>query len=362
MDAIEARIRAVLEDGTRAVRYPARRLVAPDPERSERNRRELSMMEGRADLVGFGLTSRMGRLGRASTWLREALRRALLQVLHRQTEFNRAAIELIRSHQTQIEALGASVRAQIDIQAGADDRLDALENRLPARSGRPGLDYLSFRERFHGTTEERRERLRRFVPWFTGCTEVIDAGCGTGEFLELLRDVGVAAVGVDNDEAMVGRCRELGLDAVHDDALRFIRGRPEESHGGILAAHLLEHLERGHVIDLVRLAFSRLRPGGVLVVATVNPMSLLTYAGFYGDFTHAAPVPAPALEWLAQSCGFASVEIEYASPVPAEHKLAQLPASAGGEAQLEAFNRGLDAANELLFGFQEYALIARKPG
>jgi O-antigen chain-terminating methyltransferase len=362
MDGIEARIRAALENSTRASRYPASRLVAADPGRSERNRLELSTMEGRADLVGFDLTTRMRRFGRASTRLREALRRALFQVLHRQTEFNQAAIELMRSHQTQIEALGASVRAQIDIQAGADERVEALEHRLPARSGRPELDYLSFRERFHGTTQARRERLSRFVQQFEGHSDVIDAGCGAGEFLELLRDAGVAAVGVDDDEAMVGRCRELGLDAIHDDALRFIRGLPEESQGGILAAHLVEHLARGDVVDLVRLAFSRLRSGGVLVMETVNPMCLLTYGGFYGDFTHVAPVPPLALQWLAQSCGFASVEIEYASPVPAEHKLARLPASDGGEAQVEAFNRGLDAVNELLFGFQEYALIARKPG
>ena len=60
---------------------------------------------------------------------------------------------------------------------------------------------------------------------------------------------------------MVGRCRELGLDAIRDDALHFLRGRPEESHGGIFAAHLVEHLEREEIVELVRLAFSRLRPG-----------------------------------------------------------------------------------------------------
>jgi SAM-dependent methyltransferase len=361
-DAIEERIRDALEDSARASRYPARRRVAADPGRSERNRLELSTMEGRADLVGFGLTTRMKRLGRVSTGLREAVRRALFQVLHRQTEFNRAAIELIRSQQTQLDALGASVRAQIDIQAGADERLDAVEHRLPVRSGLTELDYQSFRQRFHGTTKERRERLSRFVPWFVGHSEVVDTGCGAGEFLELLREAGITSVGVDTDDAMVGRCRQLGLEAIHDDALHFLRGRPEESHGGIFASHLVERLDRGEVIELVRLAFGRLRPGGVLVLETVNPMCLLTYASFYGDFTDVAPVPPLALQWLAESCGFASVEIEYASPVPAERKLRPLPASAGEAAEVEAFNRGLDAANELLFGFQEYALFARKPG
>ena len=360
--AIEARIRDALQESTRASRYPARRLVAADPERSRWNWLELSTMEGRADLVGFRLTSKMKGLGRASTALRGTLRRAMFQVLHRQTEFNRAAIELIRGQQTQVEALGASVRAQIDIQAGTDERLDALEHRLPARSGLTELDYISFTARFHDTTQDRREHLSRFVPRFEGRSEVIDACCGAGEFLELLRDAGIAAVGVDSDHAMVEQCRQLGLEAIHDDVLQFLLGRPEESHGGVFAAHLVEQLERGEVVELVRLAFSRLRPGGVLVLETVNPLCLLTYAGFYGDFRYVAPVPPLSLQWLAQSCGFASAEIEYGSPVPAEHKLRPLPVSAGQEAEVEAFNRGLDAANELLFGFQNYALIARKPG
>ncbi len=359
--AIEARIREALQESTRALRYPARSLVAADPRRSERNRLELSTMEDRVDLVGFRLTSRMKGLGRASTAVREALRRLMFQVLHRQTEFNRAAIELMRSQQTQIETLGATARAQIDIQADADERLDAVEHRLPVRSGLTELDYQSCMGPVHRTTQERREHLSRFVPRFAACSDVIDAGCGAGEFLELLRDAGVVAVGVDSDAARVDRCRALGLDAIHDDVLHFLRGRPDESHGGIFAANLVEHLAGAEVVELVRLAFSRLRPGGVLVMATVNPSCLLTYAGFYGDFTHVAPVPPLALEWLAQSCGFASADVEYAFPVPADHRLRPLPASAGPDAEVEAFNRGLDAANELLFGFQEYSLIARKP-
>jgi hypothetical protein len=177
----------------------------------------------------------------------------------------------------------------------------------------------------------------------------------------LLREAGIGAVGVDRDEAMVDECRRLGLDASQDDALHFLHGRPESSHGGIFAAHLLEQLERAEIEEFVRLAFSRLRPGGVLVIEAVNPMCLVTHATYHDNFTRIGPVPPLALKWLTESCGFAPIEIDYFSPVPAEHKLRPLPASAGGEAEVEAFNRGVAAANDLLFGFQEYALVARKP-
>jgi 2-polyprenyl-3-methyl-5-hydroxy-6-metoxy-1,4-benzoquinol methylase len=373
---IEARIREALEDRDPASGIRSQRLVGANPERSERHRVALHLLDERADLVGFALSSTRKGVGRASNAMRGALRRALLEVLHRQTEHNRTSDELIRSHETQLEALGATVRAQLEIQAAADERLDALARRLAAlkvnavavaRRGargvvQPDFDHLGFTERFRGTTEEIRGHQRRYLPLFEGVSDVLDAGCGRGEFLELLREAGIGAVGVDADQAMVYRCRHLGLGAIQDDALHFLRGRPEQSHGGILAAHLVEHLEREDIVELVRLAFTRLRPAGVLVIETVNPTCLLTYATFYGDFTRVGPVPPLALKWLAESCGFAEVEIEYTLPVPAEDRLRPLPPSAGDEAEVEAFNRGLALANELLFGFQEYALVARKPG
>lgn len=373
--AISNRIRRALAESRRASRYRGSRPLAMDPQRPERNRLQLSTMEERADLVGFRLTSRLQVLGRASTVVREALRRALFQVLNRQSEFNRAAVELIRTHETQLEALGATVRAQLEIQASTDERVDTLERtsarlrpglaaleRGAPRAGLTGLERLAFAERLRGTNAEIREHQRRYIPRFSGRSEIIDAGCGRGEFLELLQEAGLAAVGVDSDEAMVSRCRELGLDVVNDDVLHFLRGCPNESQGGIFAAHLIEQLERAQIVELVRLAFARLRPGGLLVLETANPFCLLTYARFYSDFANVAPVPPQALQWLAESCGFDSAEIEYASPVPAEHKLTPLPASAAPGADVEAFNRGLAAANDVLFGFQEYALIASKPG
>ena len=82
----------------------------------------------------------------------------------------------------------------------------------------------------------------------------------------------------------------------------------------------------------------------------------------YGDLARVTPVPPLALQWLAESIGFISVAVGDASPAPEDRELKALPESAGVEAEVDAFNRGLAAANELLFGFQEYALIAHKSG
>lgn len=376
--AIETRIRRALKIRTRtnAVSDP---FSTPDPRRSEQHKAALRLIDERADLVAFTLSSRLKGVGRIVTLAREGLRRGMFEVLFRQTEFNRASGELLRGHDAQLEALRATARAQVEILAESDERLDALEARLTdreanrpasarpeqgglARSGLTDLEYLSFTDRSGDTSEERRERLRRFVPRFEGRTEVIDAGCGRGEFLQLLKESGIVAVGVDSDEAMVARCRELGFDAVQGDIVEFLRGRPEQAYGGIFAAHLIEHLERDAIVELTRLAYSRLRPGGVLVAQTVNPMCLLTHASFHGDLTGVTRVPPLALQWLAEACGFISVTVEHTSQVPDEQKLKPPPESVRVEAEAAAFNRGVAAANELLFGFQEYALIAHKSG
>jgi SAM-dependent methyltransferase len=375
---IEARIRGALQESCHDSRDYSKQLSAAELQPSEKREYALRLMEERADLVGFGLSSRLKGVGRASTALRTTLRRAMLEVLYRQTEHNRAINNLMRMHEAQLEALAATVRAQIDIQADASERVCALERRLapievnsvglarrsprgPSRARPSDFDYLGFTERYRGTSEDLKDRQRRYVARFEGLSRVVDLGCGRGEFLELLREAGISAVGVDIDQAAVGRCRQLGLDVVHRDALRFLQEHPEDSHGGIFAAQLVEHLEREDIVKLMRLAVSRLRPGGVLLIEATNPMCLLTYTTFYDDFTRIGPVPPLALKWLAESCGLSSVEIEYNSPVPAEHKLKPLPMSTGNRAEVEAFNRGLSGTNDLLFGFQQYALVARKP-
>ena len=148
---IESRIRRGLKYGAGSVDLSAQGPVG-DAHEFERRRLALQLVEERADLVGFALTSGLKGLGRVSTLLREGLRRALLEILFRQTEFNRSSGELIRSHERQLQGLGATARAQIDIQVDAEERLDALEERLArvelARVGLGQVDRVSFAASF----------------------------------------------------------------------------------------------------------------------------------------------------------------------------------------------------------------------
>ena len=90
-NVVESRIRRALKRGE-----PARPRVSAEPDvedrqQSDQRRFALGLLEDRADLVDFPLTSKLKGFGRASTALRESLRRAMFQVLYRQTEHNRAS-------------------------------------------------------------------------------------------------------------------------------------------------------------------------------------------------------------------------------------------------------------------------------
>ena len=73
-------------------------------------------------------------------------------------------------------------------------------------------DYASFEDVFRGTEEFIRDRQRRYVDVLRGHEPILDLGCGRGEFLDLARETGLDASGIDLDESMVERARAKGLD------------------------------------------------------------------------------------------------------------------------------------------------------
>src|SRR5579872_3781080 len=110
----------------------------------------------------------------------------------------------------------------------------ATTNPVP-RAGRVATDdyrYVGFEDQFRGSVEEIAARLAEYVPVFAGASDVLDVGCGRGEFLALLKAAGVFEHGVDLNAEIVATARERGLDAVHADALAHLESLPDSSLGG----------------------------------------------------------------------------------------------------------------------------------
>jgi O-antigen chain-terminating methyltransferase len=231
--------------------------------------------------------------------------------------------------------------------------VDALEHRLL-----PGKDLELPLDRFRGSEEVIAERQRPYVSYFAGQSDVIDLGCGRGEFLELLREAGVPARGVDLDSGLLSACSARGLDVERAEAVSYLSGCLPDTLGGIFAAQLIEHLPLGDVARLIALASTRLRPGGVLLLETVNPLCFSGLAGFWLDPSHLRPIHPELLRWIAEREQLAGVEIIPA--VPADDRLAIPPLAEVADSNLDQFNAGIDRVNETLFGAQAYALLARR--
>jgi trans-aconitate methyltransferase len=232
----------------------------------------------------------------------------------------------------------------------------AYENPLDAHQ------YVGFEDQFRGSPEEIRERLEAYVPLFASASNVLDVGCGRGEFLMLLRERGVTARGVDVNPAMVEASRERGLDASAGDALAFLSSVPDESLGGLFSAQVIEHLEPAYLLRLLEAAFAKMRSGAPIVLETINPACWFAFFSSYlRDITHSQPVHPDTLQYLLVASGFQRVEIRYRAPYPEQHKLQPVAATPALAEWAATLNENADKLNRLLFTHLDYAAVGYRP-
>ena len=240
---------------------------------------------------------------------------------------------------------------------------------VPNAANAPVIDsykYVGFEDRFRGSREDIRARLQAYVPLFTGRTDVLDVGCGRGEFLDLLHEAGVGARGLDTNHEMVEVCRARGLDVVEGDLVGYLSALPDASLGGLIAVQVVEHLEPSYLMRALDLAYHKLRPGSPIVLETINPASWFAFfSSFIRDLTHQRPIHPDTLQYLLTASGFQKARIDFSAPIEDLDKLQPLappkPQDAPAVADLiTTFNANVERLNGLLFAFQDYAAIAER--
>lgn len=179
----------------------------------------------------------------------------------------------------------------------------------------PGFDYGRFAECFRGPEDYVRRNQEFYKPFFAGRSNVLDIGCGRGEFLEMMRDIGVQARGIDMGEEAVAQCCHKGLNAEVADLFEYLDAQPDGEFDGIMSSQVVEHLAPERLPEMVRLCAAKLRKGGVLTIETPNPECLAIFAThFYLDPTHTRPVPHQLLAFYMEEAGFGLIEVHRLSP------------------------------------------------
>jgi SAM-dependent methyltransferase len=217
--------------------------------------------------------------------------------------------------------------------------------------------YLAFENQFRGTRDDIKERSRIYLPYLaeagvgTADKPLLDLGCGRGEWLELLRENGYVARGVDSNASMLSICRGLEMDVIAADALSYLKSLPDQSQGAVTGIHLIEHLPFPVLMELFAQTFRVVRKGGVVIFETPNPNNIQVGASrFYLDPTHVHPLPPAMTQFLIEAFGPARVEILELRPFSPDHLVQD-----DNQVIINRFN-------QFFYGPQDYAVIARTSG
>jgi O-antigen chain-terminating methyltransferase len=329
------------------------------------------------------IPNRGGPIGAVIVLVKKVLKRLMRwyvdPLAHDQRSFNDAALKLVDDMSRDLDwtrerALTVGDEL-IALQERYDDqqrRARELEERLlrlerrPAGAGAQTVaaqpaqanvpDYFAFESVMRGSVDEIRARQAVYVDALRDHAPVLDVGCGRGELLGLLRDAGIEAAGVDADADMAAFAQGEGLAVTQADGLAHLEGLADGSLGAVVAAQLVEHLPPAVLVRFLQLAAQKLRPGGILVAETINPLSPLALRSYFADLTHAQPLVPETLALLAKQAGFGETEIRYLNPPEKRLNEIDLPAGAAREALAENVRR----LNDLLFGPLDYALYATR--
>jgi O-antigen chain-terminating methyltransferase len=176
--------------------------------------------------------------------------------------------------------------------------------------------YRAFEDKHRGSREQIKNRQRVYLPLVSPLAlvypgaQTIDLGCGRGEWLELLGELGFDARGVDLNDGMLQECRDRGLHVATEDALTALKKLPEASQAVVSGFHFAEHIPFDILQQVVQEALRVLRPAGLLILETPNPENIVVgSANFYLDPTHNRPLPPLLLEFLPEYCGFHRVKL-----------------------------------------------------
>ena len=280
---------------------------------------------------------------------------AELQALQGQLE-NRIdeLIERLQKSRMDIAQQEARLSRLLDGAGVAPAAVVASRDAQPAQSETDHLLdslYFSLEDVLRGTPEQIKEEVKVYLPVLERAgigSDILDIGCGRGEWLQVLREAGLQARGIDQNRILIQQCKDLSLDVVESEALAYLGSLPDGSLSAVTAFHFAEHLPLETLVRFLDEAGRTLKPGGLIILETPNPENLLVGScNFYLDPTHKNPIPIPTMKLLLEARGFRCEEV--------------LKLHAVSSTKIEVKDQLTSHLNHFLYGPMNYAVVARKP-
>ena len=221
-------------------------------------------------------------------------------------------------------------------------------------------DYELFEDESRGDVADIRERLEFYVPLLEKAAKggglIADLGCGRGELLELLKEKGLTALGIDNNEAAVIRGKKAGLNMECKDLFAYLREAKEGSLAAVTAMHVIEHLTPSQQGEFLSLSLKALKPGGLIAMETPNIMNLhVASCDFFSDITHVRPVHPVALRNRMKQMGYKDIDIQFLHPFPEAEGLGLKLTG-----QSKEVKENFEKINNLIWGCRDCVILATK--
>ena len=177
--------------------------------------------------------------------------------------------------------------------------------------------YVEFEDKFRGTRADIKQRMEVYLPYLLTLPfkkeqiEILDVGCGRGEWLELLKENNYHAKGIDLNAIMVSLSQGFDLDTKKIDVIEHLKLLEDESLSMITGFHIIEHLPFDILMSMYQECYRVLKKGGMIIFETPNPENLLVSAHyFYTDPTHINPLVPATTQFLVEYNGFRDIEVK----------------------------------------------------
>jgi O-antigen chain-terminating methyltransferase len=307
------------------------------------------------------LTEDQNRLKQATAAFRDATEQQfkaqtltdeiLLQKLQEFQEFVEAQV-VQKLQRTRAELVLQERRVTTLAESRREVSTAAASNHQAANETDPlmNLLYSSLEDQFRGSRADIKEAFQIYLPILKAAKVrdgILDVGCGRGEWLEVLRDEGLLAGGIDANQLSVRECRQAQLDVSEADVLTHLRSLPDSSLNCITAFHLVEHLPLQMLAAFLDESLRVLKTGGFFILETPNPENVIVATcNFYFDPTHRNPLPPPTMKCILESRGFGRLETLELHPMLSERLIETDELS-------KRFNRHF-------YGPMDYAIVAQK--
>ena len=209
--------------------------------------------------------------------------------------------------------------------------------------------YLAFENIFRGKREDIKGRYQNYLNYLNSDIETaLDIGCGRGEWVELLQENSIDAVGVDLNFAMLNEGTNVGVKNLqHIDAFEFLKSCEDNRFDLVSAFHIIEHIPYEQLFVLLKEIKRVSTPNATILLETPNPANLLVASyEFYKDPTHLNPLPSDVIKFMVEYMGFKEVRVDFLHPFPVTQ-------------QIQEVSKTASRLNDYLYKERDYLIVAK---